>query len=65
VPAAADETCDLLCLDLPKAEAARADDLTREPLDHLGAVGFQIDIVERLKLGIAERVSAHKPAREA
>jgi ubiquinone/menaquinone biosynthesis C-methylase UbiE len=42
-----------------------ADHLTREPLDHLGVVGFQVDTVERLKLGIAERVSAHKPAEAA
>jgi ubiquinone/menaquinone biosynthesis C-methylase UbiE len=49
----------------PLAVRFAADHLTREPLDHLGAVGFQIDTVERLKLGIAERVSAHKPASEA
>jgi ubiquinone/menaquinone biosynthesis C-methylase UbiE len=46
----------------PLAVRFAADHLTREPLDHLAAVGFQIDTVERLKLGIAERVSARKPA---
>jgi ubiquinone/menaquinone biosynthesis C-methylase UbiE len=39
-----------------------ADHLTREPLDYLGPVGFQVDTVQRLKLGIVERVSARKPA---
>jgi len=38
------------------------DHLTREPLDHLRAEGFTVDILERSKLGIVERVAAHKPA---
>jgi ubiquinone/menaquinone biosynthesis C-methylase UbiE len=48
----------------PLAVRFAGDHLTREPLDHLGAVGFQIDTVERSKLGIAERVSAYKPTVE-
>jgi ubiquinone/menaquinone biosynthesis C-methylase UbiE len=38
-----------------------ADHLMRDPLDHLGNVGFEIESVERLKLGIVERVVARKP----
>jgi ubiquinone/menaquinone biosynthesis C-methylase UbiE len=38
-----------------------ADHLTREPLDHLGAVGFEVEEVERSKWGIVERVAARKP----
>ena len=37
------------------------DHLLREPLDHLQAAGFEIDRLERLKLGIVERVSARRP----
>jgi ubiquinone/menaquinone biosynthesis C-methylase UbiE len=37
------------------------DHLTREPLEHLEAHGFVIDELERSKLGIVERVAAHKP----
>jgi ubiquinone/menaquinone biosynthesis C-methylase UbiE len=37
------------------------DHLLREPLDHLNAEGFQIERVERSKLGIVERVAARKP----
>ena len=39
-----------------------ADHLLREPLDYLPAVGFEIDEVLRSKLGIVERLRAHKPA---
>lgn len=39
------------------------DHLMREPLDHLRAEGFEIACVERSKLGIVERVTAHKPNR--
>jgi ubiquinone/menaquinone biosynthesis C-methylase UbiE len=39
-----------------------ADHLTREPLDYLAGVGFEIDMVERAKWGIVERLSARKPA---
>jgi ubiquinone/menaquinone biosynthesis C-methylase UbiE len=38
------------------------DHLLREPLDHLQAEGFEIERVERSKLGIVERVTARKPA---
>ena len=38
-----------------------ADHLTREPLDYLRAEGFEIERVERSKLGIVERVVARKP----
>jgi ubiquinone/menaquinone biosynthesis C-methylase UbiE len=38
-----------------------ADHLLREPLDNLRAQGFVIDCLERSKLGIVERVAAHKP----
>jgi ubiquinone/menaquinone biosynthesis C-methylase UbiE len=38
-----------------------ADHLLREPLDYLPAVGFEIDEVIRSKLGIVERLRAHKP----
>ena len=39
-----------------------ADHLLREPLDYLGAVGFEVDRVDRLKWGIVERLLAHRPA---
>jgi ubiquinone/menaquinone biosynthesis C-methylase UbiE len=39
-----------------------ADHLLREPLDHLRAEGFQIERLERSKLGIVERVAARKIA---
>ena len=38
------------------------DNLTREPLRHLRKTGFEIEELERLKLGIVERVVARKPA---
>jgi ubiquinone/menaquinone biosynthesis C-methylase UbiE len=38
-----------------------ADHLTREPLEHLGAVGFEVEEQERSKWGIVERVLARKP----
>lgn len=38
------------------------DHLLREPLDHLTAEGFEIERLERSKLGIVERVAARKPA---
>jgi ubiquinone/menaquinone biosynthesis C-methylase UbiE len=37
-----------------------ADHLTREPLDYLPKVGFEIDEVQRSKWGIVERLRAHK-----
>jgi ubiquinone/menaquinone biosynthesis C-methylase UbiE len=39
-----------------------ADHLTREPLDYLASVGFEIEHVQRSKLGIVERLCARKPA---
>jgi ubiquinone/menaquinone biosynthesis C-methylase UbiE len=38
-----------------------ADHLLREPLDHLRALGFGIERVERSRLGIVERVAAIAP----
>jgi ubiquinone/menaquinone biosynthesis C-methylase UbiE len=38
-----------------------ADHLTREPLDHLAAEGFEVEEFERSKWGIVERVAARKP----
>lgn len=37
-----------------------ADHLLREPLDHLSTVGFEVDRVERSKLGIVARIAARK-----
>ena len=39
------------------------DHLLREPLDHLRAEGFELERVERSKLGIVERLAARRPAR--
>lgn len=41
-----------------------ADHLTRDPLDYLANVGFEIESVERLQWGIVERVLARKPGDE-
>ena len=41
-----------------------ADHLLREPLDQLRAEGFEIERLERSKLGIVERVAARKSAVE-
>ena len=40
----------------------QADHLLREPLDHLKAEDFEIECLERSKLGIVERLSARKPS---
>ena len=45
----------------PLAVRFGGDHLAREPLEHLAAEGFTIDELERSKLGIVERVAAHKP----
>jgi ubiquinone/menaquinone biosynthesis C-methylase UbiE len=37
------------------------DHLLREPLEHLTAEGFEVERVERSKLGFVERVAARKP----
>jgi ubiquinone/menaquinone biosynthesis C-methylase UbiE len=42
-----------------------ADHLVRDPLDYLANVGFEVETVKRLKLGIVERVVARKPGGEA
>jgi ubiquinone/menaquinone biosynthesis C-methylase UbiE len=39
-----------------------ADHLTREPLTHVHAQGFEVEELERSKWGIVERVLARKPA---
>jgi hypothetical protein len=35
--------------------------LLREPVDHLRAVGFVVEELERSKWGIVKRVAARKP----
>lgn len=44
----------------PLADRFQGDHLTREPLGHLLAEGFEIERLERSKLGIVERVAARK-----
>ena len=39
----------------------QADHLTREPLDYVRGHCFEVEIIERSKLGIVERISARKP----
>jgi ubiquinone/menaquinone biosynthesis C-methylase UbiE len=39
-----------------------ADHITREPLEHLKVTGFEIEELERSRLGIVERVAARKQA---
>jgi hypothetical protein len=38
-----------------------ADHVLREPLEHLQAEGFSIEVLERSKLGLVERLLARKP----
>jgi ubiquinone/menaquinone biosynthesis C-methylase UbiE len=45
----------------PLAMRFEGDHLTREPLEHLRAEGFEIERLERSKWGIVERVAARKP----
>ncbi len=47
----------------PIAVWLEGDHLVREPLELLAAEAFQIEEIERSKLGIVERVSARKPFR--
>ena len=47
----------------PLAVRFQADHLVREPLEPLRAEGFEIERVERSRLGIVERVRARKPGR--
>lgn len=42
----------------PLAVRTQADHLLREPLDHLTREGFEVETVERSRLGLVERVSA-------
>jgi ubiquinone/menaquinone biosynthesis C-methylase UbiE len=44
----------------PLAVRFKADHLAREPLRHLATENFAIDELERSKLGIVERIEAHK-----
>ena len=39
-----------------------ADHVLREPLEHVQAEGFSIELLERSKLGLVERLLARKPA---
>ena len=45
----------------PASVRFQADHLIRDPLDYLAVEGFEVDSVQRLKLGIVERVIARKP----
>lgn len=45
----------------PLTVRLEGDHVAREPLDHLGAEGFRVETVERLKWGIVERVVAVRP----
>lgn len=36
----------------------------RRPLNHLEPAGFAVDEVQRFKIGIVERLTAHKPAND-
>jgi ubiquinone/menaquinone biosynthesis C-methylase UbiE len=49
----------------PLAVRFEADHLLREPLKHLRAEGFEVESLERSKLGIVERVAARKPTGAA
>jgi ubiquinone/menaquinone biosynthesis C-methylase UbiE len=46
----------------PLAVRFEADHLLREPLEHLRAESFEVESIERSKLGIVERVAARKPS---
>lgn len=49
----------------PLADRLGADHLLREPLEHLQAEGFEVEEIERSKLGLVERVAARKPGATA
>jgi ubiquinone/menaquinone biosynthesis C-methylase UbiE len=49
----------------PLAVRFEADHLLREPLDYLPGIGFEIDEVQRSKLGIVERLRARKPRMQS
>lgn len=44
----------------PLTVRLQGDHYVREPLDHLAAMGFEVDALERSKLGIVERVMARR-----
>lgn len=44
----------------PLAERSMGDHLLRDPLDHLGDVGFVVEYLERSRAGIMERVLARR-----
>jgi ubiquinone/menaquinone biosynthesis C-methylase UbiE len=46
----------------PLAARFEGDHLLREPLDYLPSVGFEIEVVERSKWGIVERLKSRRPA---
>jgi ubiquinone/menaquinone biosynthesis C-methylase UbiE len=46
----------------PLAVRFEADHLLREPLDYIPSVGFDIELVERSKWGIVERLRARRPS---
>lgn len=46
----------------PIARLVGGDHLTREPLGHVRAAGFDVEVLERSKLGIVERLVARKAA---
>lgn len=46
----------------PMARLVGGDHLTREPLGHVRAAGFDVEVLERSKLGIVERLVARKAA---
>lgn len=47
-------------LDVPSVRFC-CDHLTREPLHHVLAAGLEVEVLERSKLGIVERLSARRP----
>jgi hypothetical protein len=40
-----------------------ADHLTRDPLDYVRDVGFEVEEVRRSKWGVVERLTARRPTR--
>jgi ubiquinone/menaquinone biosynthesis C-methylase UbiE len=45
----------------PLMHRVAGDHLLRDPVDHLGPLGFTIDAVERSRLGVLERVRGSRP----
>ena len=48
----------------PLAVRTQCDHLLREPLDHLVREGFEVEVLERSRLGLVERVMARVPPVE-